>query len=284
MSVVSVSDRSADIANAKDRLGEIVKPFQRDLNERQRKLEFIKRCIQCIERDDFFQLDELLKSEQASEVLRDPNFEHCSSVFSQLHAYTDAQIERYESEFQNGLIQAAEEVGLSIKVDFPKFFVLKGINGEVDFSTRRTKLGELTIKSFDPKRIVSVALKLKKKFYDTAFEPQLFIDSLFACYQEILKKERRGMGDVVPIHQLYTDYVWSLQSKAFLQNMDKAKFKGYSVEQFAIDCWRFFSAGVRTAQGGYCIRLAPGRGKTLRLIDQLGEERHIAHASFGKSS
>jgi hypothetical protein len=115
------------------------------------------------------------------------------------------------------------------------------------------------------------------------FEPQLFIDSLFTCYQEIVKKEKQGMGDAVSIHQLYTDYVWSLQSKAFLQNMDKAKFKGYSVEQFAVDLWRFFTSGVSAAKGGYCIRLAPGRGKLFWLIDQTGEKRQISHAFFVKS-
>jgi hypothetical protein len=160
--------------------------------------------------------------------------------------------------------------------------VLKGIEGKVNFATRQTMLGELTIKSFDPKRIVSTALNLKRKLYDSVFEPQPFIDSLFACYQEIVKKEKQGMGDAVSIHQLYTDYVWSLQSKAFLQNMDKAKFKGYSIEQFAVDFWRFFTSNVSAAVGGYSIRLAPGRIKSLWLIDQMGEKRQISHASFVK--
>ncbi|MGL5263359.1 MAG: hypothetical protein ACRDAI_02105, partial [Candidatus Rhabdochlamydia sp.] len=100
--------------------------------------------------------------------------------------------------------------------------------------------------------------------------------------KEILKKEGHGMGDVVPIHQLYTDYVWSLQSKIFFQNMDKGKFKGYSIEQFAVDLWRFFESNVSTAEGGYRIRLNSGRGKSFWLIDQTGEKRQITHALFIK--
>ena len=88
------------------------------------------------------------------------------------------------------------------------------------------------------------------------------------------------MGDGVSIQQLYTDYVWSLQSKPFLQNMEKGKFRGYSTEQFAVDLWRFFTSNVSIAEGGYRIRLNPGRGKTLCLIDQGGEKRQITHASF----
>ncbi len=280
---MTLLEQLTHVEEAKQHLGEIVKPFQQELNRRQKSSDFIKKCIQSIEKNDFFQLDELLKSKQVGEVLEDTSLRDCASIFSQLQAHADEQIERYKSEFRSGLLQAAEKAGLPITVDVPRFFVLKGIEGEVNFATRQTKFGELTIKSFDPKRIVSVALSLKRKLYDSVFEPKPFINSLFTCYQEILKKEKQGMGDAVSICQLYTDYVWSLQSKAFLQNMDKAKFKGYSVEQFAVDFWRFFTSDVSSTEDGYCIRLAPGRIKSLWLIDHLGEKRQISHASFARS-
>lgn len=280
---MTLLEQLMNVEEAKHHLGEIVKPFQQELNRQQKKSDFIKKCIHCIEKNDFFQLDDLLKSKQVSEVLEDTNLGSCASIFSQLQEYADQQIEQYKSEFKNGLLQAAEEAGLPMQVDLPRFHALKGIEGEVNFTTRRTTLGEVTIKSFDPSRIVSAALNLKRKLYGSIFEPQSFIDSLFACYREIVKKEKGGIGDAVPIHQLYTDYVWSLQSKVFLQNMDKTKFKGYSAQQFAVDLWRFFTSDVSVAEGGYCIRLAPGRIQSLWLIDQMGEKRQISHASFIKS-
>jgi hypothetical protein len=280
---MTLLEQLTNVEDAKNYLGEIVKPFQQELNRQQKSSDFIKKCIQCIEKNDFFQLDELLKSKQVGEVLENSSLEGCGSSFSQLQAYADEQIELYKSEFKNGLMQAAEKAGLPMQIDLPRFFVLKGIEGEVNFATRQTILGELRIKSFDPKRIVSAALNLKRKLYDSVFEPQPFINSLFACYEEIVKKEKQGMGDAVSIHQLYTDYVWSLQSKSFLQNMDKAKFKGYSIEQFAVDLWRFFTSDVSATESGYCIRLAPGRIRSLWLIDQMGEKRQISHAAFVKS-
>ena len=192
-------------------------------------------------------------------------------------------MDNYRVKFKGTLLQLAQEAGLPLEVDFPRFSVLKGIEGELDFSTRSTAINQITLKSMDPKRIISTAIKLKRKLYDTVFEPQKFIDSLLQCYKEILKKEGRGMGDAVPIHQLYNDYVWSLQSKSFFQNMDKGKFKGYSIEQFAVDLWRFFESDVPTAEGGYRIRLNPGRGKSFWLIDQNGEKRQITHALFAKN-
>lgn len=45
----------------------------------------------------------------------------------------------------------------------------------------------------------------------------------------------------------------SLQNKTFFQNMDKGKFKGCSIEQFAVDLWRYFQSDVSSTEGGYRI-------------------------------
>lgn len=274
---------SKEVECFKDQLQEIIKPYQQEQNRRQKKSDFLVKCVRCIEKNDFFQLDELLRSKQANDVLEDSNFKACESIFNQLQKFAETQVDNYLVKFKGTLLQLAQDAGLPLEVNFPRFSVLKGIEGMLDFSTRKTAINQTTIKSMDPKRIISAAVKLKRNLYDTPFEPQAFIDSLLQCYEEVLKKEGRGTGDAVPINQLYTDYVWSLQSKTFFQNMDKGKFKGYSIEQFAVDLWRFFESNVSTAGGGYSIRLNSGRGRSLWLIDQKGEKRQITHASFIKN-
>lgn len=267
----------------KDQLQEIIKPYQQEQNRRQKKSDFLTKCVRCIEKNDFFQLDELLRSKQSNDVLEDPNFKSCSSIFNQLRKFAETHVDNYRVKFKGTLLQLAQEAGLPLNVDFPQFSVLKGIEGKLDFSTRSTAINQIIIKSMDPKRIISTAVKLKRNLYDTPFEPQTFIDSLLRCYKEILKKEGHGMGAVVPIQQLYIDYVWTLQSKTFFQNMDKGKFKGYSIEQFAVHLWRFFESDVSAAEGGYRIKLNPGRAKPFWLIDQDGQKRQITHASFIKN-
>lgn len=267
----------------KDQLQEIIKPYQQEQNRRQKKSDFLTKCVRCIEKNDFFQLDELLRNKQATDILEDSNFASCDSIFSELRKFAEDQIDRYQIKLKDALLHLAQEADLPLEVNFPQFSVLKGIEGKLDFSTRSTTINQVIIKSMDPKRIISTAIKLKRNLYDTPFEPQIFIDSLLQCYKETLKKEGRGMGDPVSIHQLYTDYVWSLQSKVFFQNMDKGKFKGYSIEQFNVDLWRFFESNVSNAEGGYRIRLNPGRGKSFLLIDQNGEKRQITHALFIKN-
>lgn len=266
----------------KDQLQEIIKPYQQEQNRRQKKSDFLQRCLRCVEKSDFFQLEELLRSKQVQDILEDPDFESCDSIFSELRKFAETQVDSYRLKFKGALLQLAEEAGLPLKMDFPCFSVLKGIEGKLDYASRNTIINQVTIKSMDPKRIISTTIKLKRKLYDAPFDPQKFINTLLQCYKEILNREKRGIGDVVPIHQLYTEYVWSLQSKTFFQNMDKGKFKGYSIEQFAVDLWRFFESDVSAAEGGYRIRLNAGRGKSFWLIDQDGEKRQITHVLFSK--
>lgn len=274
---------SLEIDVFKDQLQEIIKPYQQEQNRRQKKSDFLAKCVRCIEKNDFFQLDELLRSKQASEILEDSSFKSCDAIFNELRKFAETRVDNYRVELKGALLKLAQEANLPLEVNIPRFSVLKGIEGELNFSTRSTVINQTTIKSMDPRRIIAAAVKLKRHLYDTPFEPQTFIDALLQCYKEGLKKEGRGMGDAMPIHQLYTDYVWSLQSKAFFQNMDKGKFKGCSIEQFAVDLWRFFKSNVPAAEGGYRIRLNPGRGKSFWLIDQDGEKRQITHALFIKN-
>jgi hypothetical protein len=274
---------SQEIECFKDQLQEIIKPYQQEQNRRQKKSEFLTKCVRSIEKNDFFQLDELLRSKQAKEILEDSDFESCDSIFDELRKFAEAQIDNYRLQFKGALLELAEEVGLPLKVDFPKFSVLKGIEGELNFATRSTAINQITLKSMDPKRIISTLVKLKRHLYDSPFDPQLFIDSLFHCYKEILKKEGHGMGNPVAIYQLYTDYVLSLQNKTFFQNMEKGKFKGCSIQEFAVNLWRFFESDVAAAEGEYRIKLNPGRGKSFWLIDHDGEKRQITNALFIKN-
>lgn len=273
---------STEVECFKNQLQEIIKPYQQEQNRRQKKSDFLQKCLRCVEKNDFFQLEELLRGKQAQDLLEDPDFELCDSIFSELRKFAETQVDNYRLKFKGALLQLAEEAGIPLEIDFPRFSVLKGIEGMLDYSSRSTIINQVTIKSMDPKRIISTTIKLKRKLYDAPFDPQKFIDALLQCYKKILNEEGCGMGEAVSIHQLYTEYVWSLQSKTFFQNMDKGKFKGYSIEQFAVDLWRFFKSDVSAAEGGYRIRLNPGRGKSFWLIDQDGEKRQITHVLFSK--
>ncbi|MCK5680131.1 hypothetical protein KAI46_04895 [bacterium] len=264
-----------------DNLKEILKPFQQELKQGQRLADFIKKCIRSAERDDFLQLDELLNSKLAKDAELEEKLSACKPFFDDLRVYSREQVEKYRLEFIEDLTRLGEEANLTIEIDFPRISLLKGIYGEIDFAARTTTINKKVLKSIDPRRIVTALTRLKKQLYGRPFDPQAYIDSLHETYVGISQKENLAAGTPVPIYQFYLEYVISLQSVAFFSNLDKSKFRGYSLEQFGVDIWRYCEAGIGGTTNGMQLKLGSGR-KSLWLIDHTGERRQIGVISFLK--
>lgn len=264
----------------KEELNSLLRPFQKELNGKQRMADFLKLCIRLTEKDDFLQLDEILKSKIADDTGSESQFKDIGNIFDQLKGYTSQKVDEYRVQFLEDLNRMAIDAALPFEIDFPRFFVMKGIEGEVDFSARTTTINNKTLKSIDPRRIVAAGMRLKKQLYDRSFDPQSFIDNLYKAYFSIIQKEKLSPGDTAPIQKFYLEYVISLQSKAFFANMDKAKFKGYSLEQFAVDIWCFFESEISKTSDGMVMQLRPGRNSAMWLIDSDGERRKITGISF----
>ena len=263
-------------------LSEILKPYQRQLDQRQRMADFVNTCIRSAGQDNFIQLDELLKTKMAETVENESGLEGCKEFFDRLRTYSDDKVERYRIRFIEDLVARAQEVGLPLGVDFPRLRSLVGIEGSVDFGKRTTTINKKVLKSIDPRRIVSALLREKRELYVRPFDPQSFIDTLHQTYRKILDGEGFPPGRSIPIQGFYAEYVMSLQSKAFFQDMAKGKFRGYSADQFAVDIWRYFQAGTGGTSEGYSLQLRPGRNNSLWLIDSDGEKRQITGIAFQK--
>ncbi|MCE2432245.1 MAG: hypothetical protein J4F29_04855 [Candidatus Latescibacteria bacterium] len=277
-----MADREEFLEHMQENLTAVVRPYQQQQNRRQRMADFVKQCVRCAGRNDFFQLDELLKSKMAQDVEEEMGLKDGAEFLEQLRIYADEQVERYRIQFIEDLTTLAREAELPIEIDFPRIGVLKGIEGEIDFAQRKTTINKKVLKSVDPKRIITALRRVKQQLYDRPYDPQAFIDKLYDVYAEILKKEDREMGESVAMQQLYLEYVLSLQSRAFFQDMDKGRFRGYSLDQFAVDIWRYFQAGTGGTSEGYAVQLRPGRNRALWLIDSDGERRQITTIAFQK--
>lgn len=261
-------------------LKQIIQPYQRELKLRQKKADFVNSCIRCAGRDDFLRLDELLKSKLAKDIADDEAFGSCVPLFESLGQYADERVEEYRIELVDDLTRLCDDAGLEIEIDFPRFTVLRGIDGEIDFAERCTRINKKVLKSIDPRRILTAAQKWKQQLYDKPYDPQKFIDSLCRVYLEAVEQGTLKVGGTIPMQTFYLAYVISLQSKPFFQNMDKGKFKGYSLEQFSVDMWRYYEAGIGGTSDGYTLQLTPGRNKALWFLDSQGELRQFSGISF----
>jgi hypothetical protein len=262
------------------RLTDMLRPYQREVNRRQGIADFVNRCIRSASRDDFFQLYELLHSRTAGEVEAEPGWEDAKEVFDRLRTDSTQKVERYQLRFLEDFTRLVEEAGLPLENDFPRVRLLKGIELEVVFAEKHTLLNGKPLKTVDPSRLMRAVVALQRHLYDRPFDPQGFIDGLFAVYQKVNQDVGRSDGDVAPMQTIYVQYTLSLQSRSFFQDMAKGKFRGYDADQFAVDFWRYFSSNISATSEGYVLRLSPGRNNALWLIDASGERRRISGLSF----
>jgi hypothetical protein len=261
-------------------LNDMLRPYQRELNRQQRLADFINRCIRSAGRDDFFQLYELLNSRAAADVENETGYEGAHEVFARLRNDASKKVERYQVQFLEDFRQLVQDADLPLEDDFPRLRLLKGIELEVKFQEKHTELNGKVLKTVDPERIMRAVTQLKRRLYDRPFDPQGFIDGLFAAYKTVNQAEGRQIGDPAPTPAVYLAYTLSLQPRSFFQDMAKGRFREYDADQFAVDCWRYFSSDVSSTADGYMLRLSSGRGNALWLIDQEGEKRRITSVSF----
>jgi hypothetical protein len=280
---LNIMENNAFLEDIQDDLKQIVQPFQKNLKIQQKKADFIKQCIRYADRDDFIKLDEALKTKLSEEIKVDQELKNCAPVFESLKVYANEKVEKYRIQIIKDLERLCNDAELEIDIDFPRFASLKGIKGEIDFNGRSTKINKKILKSIDPRRIVTRIGQLKRQLYDKPYDPQKFIDSLYQIYTDMLKKENLATGHIIPIQKFYLEYVISLQTKTFFINMDKAKFKGYSLDQFSVDLWRYFDARIGGTSSGHSLQLDPGRVFGLWLIDNYGEDKKYTGICFQKN-
>ena len=211
---------------------DILRPYQREVNRRQRLAEFVNRCIRAAGRDDFFQLYELLHSRGAEDVANEAELAEIRGVFAELRQDAIHKVERSQLSFMEDFTRLVQEAGLPLEGTFPRLSLLKGIDLEVNFPEKTTLINGKAVKTVDPQRLLRLALQLKRRLYDRPFDPQGFIDGLFAAYDKVVKADGQQVGASAPTQAVYLEYTLSLQPRSFFQDMAKGRFREYDADQF----------------------------------------------------
>jgi hypothetical protein len=273
-------DNETFLQEQQDQMTNLLRPYQGELRRRERLADFVNKCIRSTDRDDFFQLDELLSSRMAADVEAEAEYEGIGEVFERLRKDTAHKIDRYRVQFLEDFTRLVEEAELPLENAFPRLTLLKGMELEIKFNEKQAVLNGKPLKTVDPQRIMRAVLQLKRRLYDRPFNPQEFIDRLYAACVQVVKTEGGSLGGGASMPMVYREYTWSLQAQSFFQNMAKGRFREYDADQFAVDFWRYFSSDVASTSEGHVPRLSTGRGAGMWVVDQLGEKRRYSLLSF----
>ncbi|ETX08543.1 hypothetical protein [Candidatus Entotheonella palauensis] len=273
-------DNETFLQEQQDQMSGMLRPYQSELRRRERLADFVNKCIRSAGRDDFFQLDELLNSRMAAEVEAEAGYEGIREVFERLRQDTAEKVDHYRVQFLGDFTRLVEEAELPLENDFPRLTLLKGMDLEIKFNEKHAVLNGKVLKTVDPQRIMRAVLRLKRRLYDRTFNPQDFIDRLYAACERVVAVEGGHIGSGASLPLVYREYTWSLQAQSFFQNMAKGRFREYDADQLAVDFWRYFSSDVTSTSEGYVPRLSTGRGAGMWVVDQLGEKRRYSLLSF----
>jgi hypothetical protein len=273
-------DNETFLQEQQDQMTGMLRPYQSELRRRERLADFVNKCIRSAGRDDFFALDELLSSRMAAEVEAETGYEGIREVFERLREDTARKVDHYRVQFLEDFSRLVEEAELPLDNRFPRLTLLKGMELEIQFKEKQAVLNGKVLKTVDPQRIMRAVLQLKRHLYDRPFQPQEFIDRLYAACDRVVATEGGGMGSGVSLPLVYREYTWSIQAQSFFQNMAKGRFREYDADQFAVDFWRYFSSDVSSTSEGRVPRLSTGRSAGMWVVDQLGEKRRYSLLSF----
>jgi hypothetical protein len=271
-----------EIAGLSLTLGEALKPYQRDAARRVKLVEALSRGLKAAERGDAFALAEVIDEPLLAQIDAEPTLSDAAAPLRALRAHALEEIASYQLSFREDLLRLSEEAALPMSVDFPRFSSLKGIDGQVDFTSRTTTLNGKPLKTVDPARIIAAVQKLRARLYAKPLDGAAFIEELHAAYLAAARRAQLGAGEPAPVGDVYLELVLGRQSKRFLQDMDKGAFTGYSADQLAVDLWRMFESNIFATAAGELIQLRAGRSRALWLIDRDGERRQISTLSFAR--
>ncbi len=107
-------DNDAFLQEQQTLLTDLLRPYQREVNRRQRLADFVNRCIRSAGRDDFFQLYDLLNSRMAADIESEEGYEGVQDIFERLRQDVVRKVERYQEHFIEDFSRLVEEADLPL--------------------------------------------------------------------------------------------------------------------------------------------------------------------------
>jgi len=136
---------------------------------------------------------------------------------------------------------------------WPKLYLERAIEFEVDEKRRSISIGGLKLKSFASKAIERALDKEVKELIPRGFDPQKFMGQLSRAYDEA----SAGKGGETPLLRVYREMVLLSQSSKLWRNARARSFAEFTASQFRARLSAALESGARSDPDGRELRLLP---------------------------
>ncbi|MGV8122509.1 MAG: hypothetical protein AB2L14_22350 [Candidatus Xenobiia bacterium LiM19] len=181
------------------------------------------------------------KEKAAMESLRkkdSDSFTSLQKALSVIRSEAQTAMKRFPRLFQ----MACEETGLAIdessihpRYSFYDGFFTVEINESKGAAVIRDRMAKLHELPCDISEIIALIKEEHKRVFQRPFDPGRFLKKLFKYYSDQIKKEKKSIGDSVPI--------------AGIINAFKAKDKSFKADEFLYDLSRLAEGGSQQIDG-----------------------------------
>ncbi|MHA1284368.1 MAG: hypothetical protein ACTSQP_17855 [Promethearchaeota archaeon] len=176
---------------------------------------------------------------------------------NEVQSKLDEWKEKFKINFGKELRNLIKEMGLNLEGHYPllksSFFTF-----EIDFEKplariwygpKQEKLIDIKL---DSKEISRKFKELRKEIIDRDMDDEKFISKLFKAYEITCFREKKELGEQVPIIQVLLDYIFLIQDNRYKARPSKKFYFDYNRTMFSYDLYR--------------LRIRKLNGRKLKLI------------------
>jgi hypothetical protein len=165
---------------------------------------------------------------------------------------------RIAVEYPALILEASQKAGVQIdetsmhpRYTFYDRFILLNIDDKKFKAKAYTREGALFVKPFDVQVVIESIKQEAKRLFGRKFTVKKFGKDIYSAYIAAVKKEKKEMGDLIPIREIFT-------------YLKKSK-KNFRTDEFIVDLSQFIKAGA-PLMSGYKMELKQTKDDRMGIL------------------
>ena len=251
----------------------------------------IKKLQLKLKEQDFISITKITEDKSITEL--QTAFPELKETLDQIRVIAQREIEPKILSFDKDLREQLAKADLRrewwfpdiVTGKFPEYTINKMIRVLVDTKNLSVSVNNQIIRDFDIQQITSKIMFENNRLFSRPFNSQRFVDQLYNAYEKTCLKNKKNVGELVHLKEVYNTMVFETQKPQFFNNASRANFVPYESDEFTIDLSRYLKNHPTVSRNGAKPELHPLRDSQEALYITLpnGEQVYKGLISFTRA-